>query len=63
MFGLCVISGLMVGISLGWAYKVNNNQCPLNADLSLSMEVNKSVKIDPVSSQINIQCVNILIIY
>ncbi len=49
MFVLCVISGFMVGLSLGWAYKVNHNQCPLNADLSLILEANQSVKIDTVS--------------
>ena len=42
MFMLCVIAGLMVGLSLGWAVKVNQNLCPLYAHISVA-NINQSL--------------------
>ena len=49
MFVLCVIAGLMVGLSLGWAVNVNSNNCPLYANISLKSDRgNQSITVDEV---------------
>ena len=49
MFTLCIIAGLTVGLSLGWAVKANGNYCPLYAQISITPQIdNKSVQINQV---------------
>ncbi len=49
MFLLCVIAGLMVGLSLGWAVKVNVNNCPLYAHIWIKPNTeNNTIELDQV---------------